>query len=298
MTKLFKPFDTTEESLSQSLESLKNTLGTNYFGLAEDETLLSTEGALMAAFYKATGEIFSKVYNSLKASIREIGKVKNNDIDNKELIQFIDKYTAKMMDNYVYLVDHPVSVPTGLSGSYLDYLRTQYALVEQVSQVEVLVSQLRSEIGMIISTPNALTDPTVFDNKIYTEKTDILSKQLETLGKLRKGNDFTSKAKYGDVFRSNTEFLESVEITKQCANLLNKVNTRKLSQDITNIMEYTESLKAASKDGYSKVVVEKIGQAVYAMAFFVEAYSGVVFNQVLLNKAQEENVRSIAIALR
>lgn len=182
-----------------------------------------------------------------------------------------------------------MSVPAGMNTTYIVYTSHGLKMSETFKNTMGLVEQLRSDIGRIISTQDGIKDSTIFSDVAYAKALKELKKDLDTLNKIRKGNEFNAMRPYGDVFKNNGELIESINITRKANGNFNLIDRRKLMVSVETTMNYVKELsELAKQDGFSKQLVTKVGNAVACVAEFIEAFSASVFNQEMTVRALNE----------
>lgn len=241
------------------------------------ETDVSTEGIIQ--------NITAVLSNSFSALRTLTTKALNKE---QKLLSLNENQLKKfnqnnMKSNYTYLIDRQISIPAGMSGTYVNYATVSFKLSEFTKQVTPIVEQLRADIGRVLSTQNGIKDSTLFTDGFYKNQKKEMDKLLTELGKVRKGDDFNAVDSYGDVFKNNNDFFNTVEITRKGNDNINRIDRGKLLYAIETTMSYIQELnELAKKEGYSKPLIAKIGECVAIVATIVEAFSSTVFNQEML----------------
>lgn len=264
------PLEVSIEQLNLSVSELK-------------DIQLSNEGLIQAI----TG-IFSKGFNALRLGVNKLTETEQKQLSVDE--EAVRKLTSKVFtNNYAYLIDRQVSVPAGMNTTYVTYTSHGLKMSETFKNTMGLVEQLRSDIGRIISTQDGIKDATIFSDALYVKALKELKKDLDTLSKIRKGNEFNAMRPYGDVFKNNGELIESINITRKANNNFNLIDRRKLMVSVETTMNYVKELSdLAKQDGFSKQLVAKVGNAVACVAEFIEAFSASIFNQEMTVRALNE----------
>lgn len=275
-------YSTYNITLEESISKLKTSTGFD-----KDLVEITQEGLLDNAV-----SILKNTFNTLRLSLKQITKINNNKL--KFNPNGISKFNnSKFKSNYVYLVDQPVSVPVGLNGTMVNYINANNNLVNSVSDINELLNQLRIDVGRILSTENGINEPSLFNDLKYKVKDTEVKNSTKQLANLREGDDYTAERKYGEVFKNNTEFNESIDAIKHSVNTLNKINYRDVNVNVNTCMDYINDLISLTNKGYSKVLIKKIGDSVAIVAEVVESYSACVFNTQMISSVMETNVNEI-----
>lgn len=272
-----------EVPLSLSIEQLKS----------NTEEMMGLEVSSEGFIKKITG-VFSQSFNTLRLSVTTIlNKDQKIIVLDENLINKLS--SNKLSNNYAYLIDREVSIPAGMKSTYLEYAKHSLVMANLFANIMNLVEELRSGIGLVISTEAGLRDSTLFNEQTYIAKKVELDKQLKILGNLRKKDDYNAMAPYGDVFKNNAEFMDSIGLIRQGNKAYNSIDRRKLMLSVETTMSYIQELSdQAKRTSYSKPMVGKIGNSVAIVAEIIEAYSASVFNQEMTSKAMDSVVREIS----
>lgn len=271
-------------TLEVSIEDLRNAVDT----LQSLE--VSNEGVI-----DAVTAVFSKSFNALRMTIKEKFFTQEQKLLGLDENQIRKLSKDKMSKSYTYLLDRPVSVPSGMKSTYLVYASHSLVMSEYYKKIASVVEQLRSDIGTVISTPNGVKDGTLFNDAFYIKEKKEVDKLNEALGRLRNGDDFNSVRNYGDVFRNNNELFETLNVVRKGNDNFNSVNRAKLIKNIETTMSYVEELAGiARQEGFSRPLVNRIGNAVAIVAEISESFGAATFNQEMVCTALNNVTKEIS----
>ena len=234
--------------------------------------------------FSAVTELFNKTFNTLRLTAQSLfssdkANSKNLMLDTARLNR-LDK--NKLSRNYASMLDLDVDIPPGMAVDYETYIRQSFEVSKSLKDVISQVTQLRIDIGRVISTDKGLTDSTLFSDMNYIRQADLINKELKTLSTMKKPNDFNAVAKYGDVFNSGIDIYAVVKLAEDNSDLINSIDRKKLLNEVDTTVQYVRDLSELTKTGYSKPMVAKIANATTKVAEIVEAFSVCVYNAEII----------------
>jgi len=207
------------------------------------------------ALKKYLSEFYSNAKDSIKSSITKLFSFKEVNLENP-------KYILSNMGSvpYTNLQKIAVEVPEGLNVPLLDYVNYILPLQQRANKIiENLIDPFSTYISKLIS-DRVFRYQAGHDIKSFINMEKEYQASINTMSMCFKKNNYKAKLPYGQAFKRNRDFLDTIDKTKELVKLVNSFPANGIVSKLNILYELLDKLTEMIDDDQLEMVDKKVTQ--------------------------------------
>lgn len=293
-----KDFDEWQREYSVSLEHI--TLES--VKLNSEYITLNNEG-----FQEAFENVIDTLGSITGKALEKLSKVKHmftygdRPLDKMELdVTTLNKlFALKDLDKtYANERNTGVMAPHGSKGYVLPYLEANYQLFKQVANVNLMIDQLRKDMGALVYNENGLKDISSLNHNFYKKAEVEMDKRLKSFSQLRIKDDFGQERPFSKLYRNYRELRATSDLAQKTVTEMNVFDLVQVNDNAQTIKEYVPKIKDKLANGYSKKLLSNLADATLVVARTLEVFAMTLHVQKTINASLEHTAKTLTQSIK
>ena len=276
-----------------ALEAVK--LNSDYITLNEEGFKEAFEGVI-----DTLGTITSKAMEKL-SKVKYMVTYGDRPLDKMEFdVTLVNKLlTMKDLDKtYTNERNTLVMAPHGSKGYVLPYLEANYQLFKQVANVNLMIDQLRKDMGALVYSENGLKDISSLNVSFYKKAEVEMDKRLKAFSQYRAKDDFGQERPFSKLYRNYRELRTTSDLAVKTVTEMNVFNLVQVSDNADTIKEYVPKIKEKMANGYSKKLLSNLADAALVVARTLEIFAMTLHVQRTINASLEHTAKTLMESIK
>lgn len=288
-----RDFDEWQREFSVSLE----TIALEAVKLNSDYITLNEEG-----FKDAFENVIDTLGTITNKALEKLSKVKymftygDRPLDKMEFDVSLVNQLLSMKDldkTYTNERNTMVMAPHGSKGYVLPYLEANYQLFKQVANVNLMIDQLRKDMGALVYSENGLKDISSLNYNFYKKAEVEMDKRLKVFSQLRTKDDFGQERPFAKLYRNYRELRTTSDLAVKTVTEMNVFDLIQVSDNADTIKEYVPKIKEKMSNGYSKKLLSNLADAALVVARTLEIFAMTLHVQRTINASLEHTAKTL-----
>ena len=191
-----------------------------------------------------------------------------------------------------------VMAPHGSKGYVLPYLEANYQLFKQVANVNLMIDQLRKDMGALVYNDNALKDINSLNYNFYKKAEVEMDKRLKVFSQLRTKDDFGQERPFSKLYRNYRELRTTSDLAVKTVTEMNVFDLIQVSDNAQTIKEYVPKIKEKIANGYSKKLLSNLADATLVVARTLEIFAMTLHVQRTINASLEHTAKTLVESIK